>query len=207
MPAPTIIPQQGLVATLAQGPAVPQPQMFQANVASTAQFHGVTTAQVIPSNQQQQPSVHVAQAQVLPPQSIQQNLATPIQPSVGQFGAQQSTLGAGAGPGAVPQSGQQAFIQMAVPTELSHPNYFQQALLEQATASATAAQASHSTGSGARNTEHMPFSSLHTLTSSDSSTSDTSSSSSGSQSSVSSSNLARPTFQSMGPHQNMAFDL
>ena len=85
----------------------------------------------------------------------------------------------------------------------SHPNLFQEAVLQHA-ASVTATQNPQGPGSD----QQSRFAALHTLNSSDSSTtSGNSGSSSGSGSSVMANIPARPTYQSIGPHANIPFDL
>ena len=103
---------------------------------------------------------------------------------------------------------QQGHIQMTESGDQTHPNYFQEAIAEQAAAVATAAQRNQARRSDDANIPQFPFPGLDNFSSSDPSTASCSSSgSSGSHSSVSGVNLARPTFQSMGPHVNIPFDL
>ena len=90
-----------------------------------------------------------------------------------------------------------------------HPNLFQEALIEHAASAAASASRQIQPGPSHAAIGQSGFGALHTLSSSKSSTtSGSSSSSGGSGSSVSSTDVPiRPTYQSMGPHPNIAFDL
>ena len=90
-----------------------------------------------------------------------------------------------------------------------HPNLFQEALTEHAASVAANASRQIQPGPSHAAIWQSGFGALHTLSSSQSSTtSGSSSSSGGSGSSVSSTDVPiRPTYQSMGPHPNIAFDL
>ena len=105
------------------------------------------------------------------------------------------------------QQQSQSMIQMA--PQDSHPNLFQQAIIEHAAKTALASQQIQPGPSTQVTSGSSPFGALHMLSSSESSTSSGSSSSSGgSAASVCATNIpSRPMYQSLGPHLNMPFDL
>ena len=102
----------------------------------------------------------------------------------------------------------QQHIQSMGPQQ-AHPNLFQQAVLEHAASVASRPQTLQGAPSNQLTIQHSHLAALQSLSSSDSSTSGGSSSSSGeSSTSTTGTNIPpQPTFQSMGPHMNIPFDL
>ena len=156
----------------------------------------------------QQPAAPTAlqQAQAFLQQNVQQDVAS----------TQQNT-----GLGALPQ-GQTAASTVdtqqaanippppqAAPTQQPHPNLFQEAVIQHATAVVTGCGALQGPASNQPALQQSRFGAFSTLSSSDSSTTTGSSSSSGdSASSVGGANVpAGPSFKSLGPHPNVPFDV
>ena len=167
-------------------------------------FYRQSFVPAVPAIQQLVATGAVQQPAVLLPHNLHANIQAPQHVPV--FGSPESVQVVTTQP--QPQYIQADFQARAlqVTAQQPNPNLFQQAIQDHGTATAL---------SGDQQVQVVPpsqqsrFAALHNLSSSESSTtSGSSSSSGGSTSSVSGSNLPyRPTYQSMGPHVNIPFDV